>query len=141
LSNAGKYSPQGTPIDISAFSENEALVRSKRAERSATSVSVVHMTVRDYGQGIPPEQIPLLFNRFVRLPQDLASSISGNGLGLYLCRVYVESMGGRVWVESQGVPGEGATFHLILPAGEVVHEADLETTQPRLRAIGRPSRA
>jgi signal transduction histidine kinase len=73
------------------------------------------ITVRDYGLGIPPDQIPLLFNRFARLPRELASSVGGSGLGLYLCRVFAEGMGGTIGVESTGVPGEGATFRLRLP--------------------------
>jgi signal transduction histidine kinase len=77
---------------------------------------MIQVTIRDYGQGIPPDQAPLLFNRFVRLPRDLASSISGNGLGLYLCRLYVEAMGGRIWLTSSGQPGDGSAFQVLLPA-------------------------
>jgi signal transduction histidine kinase len=40
----------------------------------------------------------------------------GSGLGLYLCRVFAESMAGTIWVESTGLPGEGSTFFLRLPA-------------------------
>ncbi|HKD75638.1 MAG TPA: ATP-binding protein, partial [Ktedonobacterales bacterium] len=39
----------------------------------------------------------------------------GNGLGLYLCRFYAEAMHGKIWVESNGVEGEGSTFFLRLP--------------------------
>ncbi len=77
---------------------------------------MVEIVVRDHGHGIPPEQIPLLFERFVRLPRDLASNVTGNGLGLYLCRVLAEAMGGRIWAESTGVEGEGSAFHVLLPA-------------------------
>jgi K+-sensing histidine kinase KdpD len=76
---------------------------------------IVEITVRDYGLGIPPDQIPLLFQRFVRLPRDLASTVSGNGLGLYLCRELTTAMGGTIWVESSGVEGEGSTFRMCLP--------------------------
>lgn len=76
---------------------------------------MVEITVRDYGLGIPPDQIPLLFHRFVRLPRDLASRVMGNGLGLYLCRSFAEAMGGHIWAESTGIEGEGTTFHLLLP--------------------------
>jgi signal transduction histidine kinase len=76
----------------------------------------VEIRVKDEGLGILPEQIPLLFNRFVRLPRDLASTVSGSGLGLYLCRVFIESMGGAIAVESQGVPGAGSVFIIHLPA-------------------------
>jgi signal transduction histidine kinase len=75
----------------------------------------VEITVRDWGLGIPPEQIPLLFQRFVRLPRDLASTVIGNGLGLHLCKVCTEAMKGSIWVESSGVEGEGSTFYVRLP--------------------------
>ncbi|HEX9067174.1 MAG TPA: HAMP domain-containing sensor histidine kinase [Ktedonobacterales bacterium] len=119
LSNALKYSAPGTPIEVSAKLVAEeptggnpwqAKLRGKTAERK-----MVEIAVRDHGFGIPPEQIPLLFQRFVRLPRDLASNIVGNGLGLYLCRELTEAMDGRIWVESSGLDGEGSTFFLRLP--------------------------
>jgi signal transduction histidine kinase len=127
LSNAVKYSVPGTPIEISARIWDEKgqdqLARSRSSDGSGAPAStgqvksgMVDITVRDHGLGIPPDQIPLLFNRFVRLPRDLASSIPGNGLGLYLCMAYAEAMGGTIWAESTGVEGEGSTFHLCLPA-------------------------
>jgi signal transduction histidine kinase len=76
---------------------------------------MVEIAVRDAGLGIPPEQIPLLFHRFARLPRDLASPVAGSGLGLYLCRMLTESMGGTIRVESSGVAGEGSTFFVRLP--------------------------
>ena len=79
---------------------------------------MVEIQVRDYGLGIPSEQIPLLFHRFVRLPRDLASNVVGSGLGLYLCQNLTEGMGGRIWVESPGIPGQGSTFHVQLPLAE-----------------------
>jgi hypothetical protein len=77
---------------------------------------MVDLIVRDHGFGIPPDEAPLLFNRFVRLPRDLASNVVGSGLGLYLCRTLTEAMDGQIWVESTGVPGEGSAFHVVLPA-------------------------
>jgi signal transduction histidine kinase len=127
LSNAVKYSPPGTPIEVSASTfDLPAIGRGvgeiiqfhpgrPRASRGQKA-SMVDISVRDYGLGVPPEEIPLLFKRFVRLPRDLASGVPGNGLGLYLCLAYSEAMGGTMWVESSGVEGEGSTFHLRLPA-------------------------
>jgi signal transduction histidine kinase len=125
LSNAVKYSLPSTPIEISARMSNEkehGQAHPPHGDGSRASalmgngkLAMVDITVRDHGLGIPPEQIPLLFNRFVRLPRDLASSIPGNGLGLYLCQEYAEAMGGTMWVESSGVEGEGSTFHVCLP--------------------------
>jgi signal transduction histidine kinase len=122
LSNALKYSSSGTPVEISAHTVLEAHPGEGRPWRSTASAArqVVEIQVRDYGLGIPPEQMPLLFKRFVRLPRDLASNVVGNGLGLHLCRTLAEAMGGTIWVESTGVEGEGSTFIIRLPAPPVV---------------------
>jgi signal transduction histidine kinase len=145
LSNALKYSDPGTTIEVTARAlviststeewvksqmsldaPDEGEVEQKRSpmrqglgrRHDSGRRQQIEIVVRDYGRGIPPDQAPLLFNRFVRLPRDLASSTSGNGLGLYLCRLYVEAMGGHIWVKSSGVAGEGSAFHLLLPAAD-----------------------
>jgi signal transduction histidine kinase len=127
LSNAVKYSSEGSIVDVSArtvdVAEQAASAHGRTEERQ-----MVEIVVRDHGQGIPPEQIPLLFERFVRLPRDLASNVTGNGLGLYLCRVLAEAMGGHIWVESTGVEGEGAAFYVLLPAPPEEDE-DVEDTE------------
>jgi signal transduction histidine kinase len=61
------------------------------------------------------DPVGVLFNRFARLPRDLASPVGGSGLGLYLCRVFAEAMGGTIRAESTGIEGEGSTFRLYLP--------------------------
>ncbi len=101
FSNGLKYSAPGTPLDVAAT-------------RTPTG-QMVSITVRDYGLGVPPAEQSLLFERFVRLPRDLTSPVGGNGLGLYLCRVLAEAMGGSIRVASTGVPGEGTTFTVELP--------------------------
>ena len=98
VSNAFKYSPHGTPVTITVSLQEE-------------SVTVV---VRDQGLGIPPEAHPMLFGRFVRLERELNSPIRGAGLGLAICKQFTEAMGGHIWLESTGVPGEGSTFYFTL---------------------------
>jgi signal transduction histidine kinase len=114
LSNALKYSPSGSPIEVTATIEGDEQTGRLRGF-NAPDQPMVHIRVRDHGLGIPPDQIPLLFNRFVRLPRDLASTVVGNGLGLYLCAIFAQAMKGRMWVESTGVDGEGSTFFVSLP--------------------------
>jgi signal transduction histidine kinase len=108
LSNAFKYTPPQTTIVVGA---QEAPV----SVPSTDGPSHVHMWVQDYGPGIPPENIALLFGKFFRLPRHQTSSIRGTGLGLYICKQLVEAMDGRIWVESSGVPGEGSCFSFTLP--------------------------
>ncbi len=101
LSNIFKYVPEQTAICI-------------EATQSAPS-SPVLLSVQDAGPGIPPEELPLLFERFVRLKRDLAGPIRGTGLGLYISKCLVEAMGGTIWAESTGRTGEGSRFCLSLP--------------------------
>jgi len=100
LSNVFKYVPTQTEIRIEAA--------------QAAPSSPVCLSVQDAGPGIPAEELPLLFEKFVRLKRDLAGSIRGTGLGLYTCKRLVEAMGGRIWVESSGRLGEGSRFCVTL---------------------------
>jgi signal transduction histidine kinase len=105
ISNAMKYSPAGSLIEIGAWAVPEPAEAGEYAE----------IVVWDYGLGIPPDDVPLLFNQFIRLQRDIASTVVGNGLGLYLCKTFIEAMGGEIWVESSGIEGEGSAFHLRVP--------------------------
>jgi signal transduction histidine kinase len=146
LSNAIKYSPAGSPVEIAAHMTTELTsspqsVKGRRGKRNLRR-PMVEMTVRDYGLGIPPEQMGLLFHRFVRLPRDLASAISGNGLGLSLCQKLTVAMGGRIWAESTGVEGEGSTFHVLLPQAlesDTMREHDQIGQQTQRNNVVRPA--
>ena len=111
LSNAFKYTPLGTTITMSA----EPFAPSPGGGTQETLPEVL-VSVQDSGPGIPPEDIPLLFGKFVRLKRDMVGSIRGTGLGLYISKQMVENMGGRIWVESTGIPGEGSRFSFTLDA-------------------------
>jgi two-component system sensor histidine kinase VicK len=75
--------------------------------------SVVQLYVRDQGHGIPPEDIPHLFQKFYRVDNSATRTIGGTGLGLFICRKIVELYHGRMWVES--TLGQGSTFYINLP--------------------------
>jgi signal transduction histidine kinase len=147
LTNALKYSARSTPITIAAERTSEigpsdadrhpdrrvggtrrSSVQPNAQRHVQSGASYVRVSVQDAGQGIPLRDVPKLFQRFVRLERDIAGPVRGTGVGLYLCRVLVEAMGGRIWVESAGVAGEGSTFiftlPFILPAGNTSATAD-----------------
>ncbi len=102
LSNVFKYVPPQTTITIDAV--------------QPTSSSQIQVCVQDAGPGIPPEELPLLFEKLVRLKRDLAGPTRGTGLGLYICKHLVEAMNGQIWAESSGRKGEGSRFCITLPA-------------------------
>jgi signal transduction histidine kinase len=108
LSNAFKYSPDQAPIAIEVIPEQAG------QPGSETSPSIC-ISIQDAGPGIPPDELPTLFHKFTRLKRDITGSVRGIGLGLYISKQFIEGMGGRIWVESTGITGEGCRFCIALP--------------------------
>jgi PAS domain S-box-containing protein len=98
LSNALKYGGRPPQVELGATIQENGLIR---------------FWVRDNGDGVIPEEQARLFTPFTRLEHVKAK---GNGIGLSIVRRMVESLGGQVGVESEGVPGRGSTFSFTLPA-------------------------
>lgn len=71
------------------------------------------ITFSDNGQGLPEEKIEFIFDEFYRVDES-RNKKEGNGLGLYIVKNLVESMGGRVWAENQN----GLSVFIELPKGE-----------------------
>jgi signal transduction histidine kinase len=65
----------------------------------------LRFTIADEGLGVPPEEQRRIFEKFYRLDPQLSRGVGGTGLGLYISRELVTRMGGRIWVESDGVRG------------------------------------
>jgi signal transduction histidine kinase len=97
LSNAVKYSPDGGPVIVRVYDAGDG--------RAA-------MAIIDHGLGIPPQDLPYIFEWF-RRAHDTSGRISGAGIGLASARFIAREHGGDIEVES--VPGEGSTFTLVLP--------------------------
>ncbi|GCE30878.1 hypothetical protein KDA_63620 [Dictyobacter alpinus] len=109
LSNAIKYSPTHTVVTVSATLMSGQLA----------ACPDICFRVQDLGPGVPAADMPMLFQKVMRLKRDLTGSIRGTGLGLFISKQLVESMGGRIWVESTGIPGQGSCFCFTLAGAPI----------------------
>ena len=100
LSNAFRYTPKGGKVTISG-------------KRSPDNTAM-EITVIDTGIGIPPEELPQIFNRFFRTKESAGRKCGGTGLGLAIVKALVEGQGGQVQVKSAGL-NQGSTFAFVLP--------------------------
>lgn len=100
IENAKKYSPNVTPVCVTVWQQD----------------GEARITVRDNGIGIPPSDLPTIFERFSRGSNVDDRKFHGMGLGLYICRGIVEEHGGRIWADSE--IGKGSTFNVALPLGD-----------------------
>jgi signal transduction histidine kinase len=114
LDNALKHAPEGSVVTVAV----EAVGSPSGDLVSVTTrpASVVRISVRDTGPGIPPEDRQRIFERFFRRGSELRRETQGVGLGLAIVRHVVTAHRGRVWVAD--VPGPGACFVMELPCGE-----------------------
>ncbi len=99
LSNAAKYSPESSPIRVSAL-------------RDGVHVAI---SVSDEGRGVSPDLLPQLFRKYTRVASGRV--IGGSGLGLAICKGLVEAHGGRIRAESGGV-GLGTRFTFTIPVAD-----------------------
>ncbi len=106
LSNAHKFSPAGSRIMLAARSDD----------------GFVRFSVVDAGDGIKPEDQERVFQEFVQVDSGMARTQEGTGLGLPITRRLVELHGGRIWIESEGVPGRGAAFYFTIPVVTPIEE-------------------
>ncbi|GCE17312.1 PAS domain S-box protein [Dictyobacter kobayashii] len=97
LTNAVKYSPDGSPIMVAV-------------KEQADHVTI---SVQDFGIGIEPRYHARLFDRFYQVTEPNVQTYPGLGVGLYICQQIITQLGGKIWVES--VQGEGSTFSFSLP--------------------------
>jgi signal transduction histidine kinase len=95
--NAVRHTPEGGIIALGAAAEGEWLV----------------LSVADTGEGIAPEHLPRIFDRFYRVDKARTRASGGAGLGLAIVKEFVELMGGHVTAESK--PNEGTIFRVYLP--------------------------
>ncbi len=125
LSNAVKFTETG-----------EIVVTVEGSGEVTSPLQELHFAVRDTGIGIPPDRIDRLFQAFSQVDASTTRKYGGTGLGLAVSRRLAEMMGGTMWVESEGVPGQGSTFHFTIlaqAAAELKTRPHLTGEQPQLR--------
>jgi PAS domain S-box-containing protein len=98
LSNAAKFSPEGTPIVLEV----------------SMNAGFVTLSVRDSGRGFAAGHAESLFAKFMQLPDEHGTVSQGHGLGLAICKGIVEAQGGRIRAESAGL-GKGSKFTFTVP--------------------------
>ncbi|MFO7445212.1 MAG: PAS domain-containing protein [Ignavibacteriaceae bacterium] len=116
LSNAIKFTEQGE------------VVVSAKGQLHDNNVYQIYFAVKDTGLGIPVNRQNRLFQSFYQVDASTTRKFGGTGLGLAISKQLSELMGGKMWVESTGIPGEGATFHFTILteiSSEKVVEKDL----------------
>ena len=97
LTNALKFTPKEGRIIVSAADKKQS----------------VQISIQDTGEGISPDELEKVFQKFYQVEKRKLGRKTGTGLGLPLCRKLVDAHGGKVWVESQ--PGKGSKFIFTLP--------------------------
>ena len=112
VSNALKYGRQGTPIVIRA---------ERLAARAPRGEPMLRISVEDEGDGIAPEHLPRLTERFYRVDSTRSRSMGGTGLGLAIVKHIVERHRGALSIVSR--PGEGTTVSFTLPEAKSVAPA------------------
>jgi signal transduction histidine kinase len=132
LSNAFKFTPDGGSVHVAArrvvrdlgLGIEKAGVRGlglgvseevpiPNPQQPTPDRDFIEISVSDTGIGISKENQQRLFQPFQQIETSLTRKYAGTGLGLSLCRRFIELHGGRIWVESE--PGKGSRFVFIIP--------------------------
>jgi PAS domain S-box-containing protein len=109
------------------FTERGEVVLSVQLEASGVDTITLHFAIRDTGIGIPTAKQKVIFEPFTQADTSTTRKYGGTGLGLAITVRLIETMGGRIWVESE--LGEGSTFHFTAHFGRATAEVN-----PGLRA-------
>jgi PAS domain S-box-containing protein len=116
MGNAVKFTAQGE------------VVLSARCEGQDGETVRLHFTVRDTGIGIPADKAQTIFEAFSQADASMTRKYGGTGLGLTISSRLVETMGGKIWVESE--EGHGSRFHFAVELGIVRNAASTPVVEP-----------
>lgn len=97
ISNAIKYGPESRQVIIRLDKKEDKII----------------FSIKDFGYGVKPNDVPYIFDRFYRVSEDNLNTYPGLGVGLYISNEFIKRHGGRMWVESEY--RKGSTFYFELP--------------------------
>ncbi len=125
VANALRYTPAGGTIALRAdhrppTTDHRPLLKGEETQLSVVrrQSSVVIFEVGDSGQGIAPDDLPHIFDRFYRADRSRTRGSGGTGLGLAITKQIVAAHGGTIWAESAA--GQGTTISIALPTCDTV---------------------
>lgn len=117
IDNAAKYSYPDSKIEISL--------------KNYADNAFVEISVQDSGVGIPQQYLNKIFSKFLRIDNPLTRTVQGTGLGLYITKTLVESMGGKISVKSK--ENEGSTFTIKFPVASTETQAQQRFIQNAIK--------
>lgn len=119
LANAIRHTPEGGTVTVAVEQQrNFSSPPSPPPRPKGHSQAFILITVADTGPGLPPADLPHVFDRFWRVDKSRTREHGGSGLGLAIARQLVEAHGGQIGVASEGRPGQGSRFWFTLPVAD-----------------------
>ena len=125
VGNAVKFTPNGGSVRVSARRVDQSSgqpvdasgpIEQLTSRRADSPTGWVEISVEDTGEGIPPDQLDAIFDKFYQVRTNGRGKAQGTGLGLAIAKSLVELQGGRIWAESE--IGRGSRFAFTLPVAE-----------------------
>ncbi len=135
MSNAIKFTDEGEVVVTVKLNPPNNKSADIHGDDDSLLLHELQFEVRDTGIGIPPHRIERIFDSFTQVDASTTRRYGGSGLGLTICHRLVDMMGGAMWVESAGIPGQGSVFYFTLPLEKALGQAvsGLGDLQPALQ--------
>ena len=130
LSNAIKFTPDGGRVTVTAAFQNEANGDAGQASETRLAGQAMRVAVTDTGIGIQARDQERVFKEFEQVDSSYGRRQQGTGLGLALSKRLIEMHGGRIWVESEGIEGNGSTFTFLIPVPKSDPKRNREACSP-----------
>ncbi len=136
ISNAAKFTEDGGSIEIRASEVSRSWIKANLPEAfkheclsslPQTCETFLKISVEDTGIGIEAEALHKIFSAFEQVDSSISKAYEGTGLGLALCKRFIQLHHGAIWVKSE--PGKGSTFTFVIPCHHDFHQMEKKREQ------------